>query len=259
MSAIFSLQGKVAIVTGSGRSKGIGAAIAALLALHGAAVVVNFLSPATASQAEGVVRGIAQQGGQAVAVQADISTEAGVQALVDAAVELGGKIDIIVNNAVAGSSGPALQASLETIQYTFAVNVAGPVLLIKAAVAHMPPRSRIINIGSIASRIGGPGSALYGASKAAMDALTYSMAWELGRDHGGITINTVAPGPVDTESLPAPVAAKIHGALIPMTRVEERVGTVQEIADAVLLLCSEKSRWISGQCISVSGGITGGV
>lgn len=100
-------------------------------------------------------------------------------------------------------------------------------------------------------------TAVYGAAKAAQDTLTYSMAMELGRGHG-VTINTVAPGPVDTECLPKEVAAKIHGALVPLTRAEERVGTQDDIADAVLLLASEKSRWITGQIISVSGGITGG-
>jgi NAD(P)-dependent dehydrogenase (short-subunit alcohol dehydrogenase family) len=79
---------------------------------------------------------------------------------------------------------------------------------------------------------------------------------QLGREHG-ITINTVAPGPVPTGCLPPHVEQAIHGALIPMTRVEERAGTVEEIADVVLLLASEKSRWLTGQFISASGGITG--
>ncbi|SPO03346.1 related to 3-oxoacyl-[acyl-carrier-protein] reductase [Cephalotrichum gorgonifer] len=144
------------------------------------------------------------------------------------------------------------------MQETFAVNVFGPLLMMQAAVPYMPRNSRVINIGSVASRLGPRGTALYGASKAAMDALTFSMAYELGRGHGGITINTVAPGPVDTDGVPPQVAAVVHSALVPMTRVEERVGTVEDVANAVLLLCSERSQWISGQCISVSGGITGG-
>lgn len=120
----------------------------------------------------------------------------------------------------------------------------------------MPRGSRVINIGSVGSKLGMAPAAIYGAAKAAQDALTYSMAMELGRGHG-ITINTVAPGPVDTDALSKAQAERIHGMLVPMTRAEERVGTTDDIADAVLLLVSEKSRWITGQFISVSGGITG--
>ena len=115
----------------------------------------------------------------------------------------------------------------------------------------------MVNIGSIASKLGMAPVAMYGAAKAAADALTYSMAMELGRSHG-ITINTVSPGPVDTDALPKEQAERINQMLVPMTRAEERVGTTDDIADAVLLLVSEKSRWITGQVISVSGGITGG-
>lgn len=121
----------------------------------------------------------------------------------------------------------------------------------------MPRGGRVINIGSEASRLGMAPIAIYGAAKAAQDALTYSMAMEVGRSHG-ITVNTVSPGPVDTEALPKEQAEKVNGFLVPMTRAEGRVGTTGDIADAVLLLVSEKSRWITGQVISVSGGITGG-
>lgn len=121
----------------------------------------------------------------------------------------------------------------------------------------MPRGGRVINIGSVASKLGMAPTAIYAAAKAAQDSLTYSLAMELGRGHG-ITVNTVSPGPVETDALPKEVADKIHGMLVPMTRAEERVGTTDDIADAVLLLVSEKSRWITGQVISVSGGITGG-
>lgn len=162
-----------------------------------------------------------------------------------------------MNNAAAGSPKGALQSDRQSLDSIFESIVYGPVFTIQAALPHMPRGGRIVNIGSIASKLGMTPSAVYGAAKAAQDALTYSMAMELGRGHG-VTINTVAPGPVDTDALPKEVAEKIHGALVPMTRVEERVGTQDDIADAVLLLASEKSRWITGQIISVSGGITGG-
>lgn len=149
-----------------------------------------------------------------------------------------------------------LQAERQSLDAIFESIVYGPIFTIQAALPYMPRGGRIVNIGSIASKLGMSGSAIYGAAKAAQDALTYSLAMELGRGHG-VTINTVAPGPVDTDALPKNVADKLHGFLVPMTRVEERVGTQDDIADAVLLLASEKSRWITGQVISVSGGITG--
>ncbi|PWY88143.1 short chain dehydrogenase [Aspergillus heteromorphus CBS 117.55] len=245
------LQGKVAIVTGSGKTRGIGAAIASLLAQHGVSVVISYVSPSTAVSAAGVAERITTAGGKALVVQADISRPDEARSLVDQTVAAFGKVDILVNNAGTGSPGPVLSASPESMATTFAVNVFGPVYLMQAAVPHMPPHSRVVNIGSVASKLGISGSPLYGASKAAMDALTFAMAMELGRNHGGITINTVSPGPVDTDGLPPQVAEKVHRAMIPMTRVEERTGTVEDVADVVLLLCAEQSRWISGQVISV--------
>lgn len=121
----------------------------------------------------------------------------------------------------------------------------------------MPRGGRIINTGSVASKLGLGPTAIYNAAKAAVDALTFSMAMDLGRGHG-VTINTVMPGPVDTDILPPQMKEMIHGPLVAMTKAEARIGTADDIADAVLLLCNEKSRWITGQVISVSGGITGG-
>ncbi|PYI36788.1 short chain dehydrogenase [Aspergillus indologenus CBS 114.80] len=253
-----SLKGKVALITGSGKARGIGAGIAMTLAQHGASVVINYVSASTASSAAAVAEGIAAAGGKVLVVQADISRPEEAQRLVAETVTAFDKIDILVNNAGTGFPGPALSATPESMATTFGVNVFGPLYLVQAAVAHMPPRSRVINIGSVASKLGVSGSPIYLASKAATDALTLAMAGELGRGHGGITINTVSPGPVDTDGVPPHVAEKIHNTMVPMTRVEERVGTVEDVADAVLLLCSERSRWISGQVISVSGGIVGG-
>lgn len=162
-----------------------------------------------------------------------------------------------VNNAAAGIPHGSLSATRESLDTIFSSIVYAPIFLVQAVVPHMPRGSRVINIGSIASKLGMAPVATYGAAKAALDALTYSMAMELGRNHG-ITINTVSPGPVDTEALPKEQAESINQMLLPLTRAEERLGTTEDIADAVLLLASENSRWITGQVISVSGGITGG-
>jgi NAD(P)-dependent dehydrogenase (short-subunit alcohol dehydrogenase family) len=162
-----------------------------------------------------------------------------------------------VNNAAAGIPHGSLSATKESLDTLFSSIVYAPIFLVQAVVPHMPRGSRVINIGSIASKLGMAPVGTYGAAKAALDALTYSMAMELGRSHG-ITINTVSPGPVDTDALPKEQAERINQMLVPLTRAEERVGTTGDIADAVLLLASENSRWITGQVISVSGGITGG-
>lgn len=272
------LNGKVAVITGSGKETGIGACIASTLSRNGAFVVINYVSHASASRATGVAESIREQGGKATVVQADVSTPEGSKELIKKTLYAfgTGHIDIIgrfshasskkvlysyvhrsVNNAAGGTPHGALQATRDSLDTIFSTIVYAPIFLLQAAVPHMPRGSRIINIGSIASKLGMASTAIYGAAKAAQDSLTYSLAMELGRSRG-ITVNTVSPGPVGTEALPKEVAAKIDRLLVPMTRAEERLGTTNDIADAVLLLVSEKSRWITGQVISVSGGITGG-
>lgn len=167
------------------------------------------------------------------------------------------RTSLAVNNAAAGTPHSALQATRTSLDAIFSSIVYAPLFVLQAAIPHMPRGGRVINIGSIASKLGMAPVAVYGSAKAALDALTYSMAMELGRQHG-VTVNTVAPGPVATGALPKEQAEKIDSMLVPMTRAEMRVGTTADIADAVLLLVSEKSRWITGQVVSVSGGITGG-
>ncbi|KAH8691440.1 putative short-chain dehydrogenase [Talaromyces proteolyticus] len=254
-----SLDGKVAIVTGSGRETGIGAGIASALARNGAWVVINHVSDASATRAAAVAKKIIDAGGKAVVVQADVSTQEGAKGLVQQTLEKFQvqHVDILVNNAAAGQPEPFLTATSSSIETIFKSVVFAPIYLIQSVIPHMPRGGRIVNTGSIASKLGFSPVAIYGAAKAAVDALTFSMAMELGRGYA-VTINTVMPGPVDTDALPKAVSDRIHSALVPMTKAEERVGTVDDIADAVLLICSEKSRWVTGQVISVSGGITGG-
>ncbi|KAL7785853.1 hypothetical protein V8C37DRAFT_393258 [Trichoderma ceciliae] len=258
-----SLANKVAIITGSGKENGIGAAIALNLAKSGARVVVNYVSDSTASRAETVRAKIeaAAGKGSVIVVQADVSTQEGSKKLVGEA--LAGfevdHIDILVNNAAYITGGPVLQSKAEDIRKSFEVSVIGPVLLLQEAYKHMPEFSRVINIGSVASKMGFNPLPIYGAAKAAMDQLTFSLAREVGRDGKHITVNTIAPGPVATDNLPStPEVEPLTNYLLSVTRNENRVGTVEDIADAVLLLASEKSRWITGQFISVSGGINGG-
>ncbi|KIX06766.1 uncharacterized protein Z518_04742 [Rhinocladiella mackenziei CBS 650.93] len=255
-----SLKGKIAIITGSGKENGIGAGIATALAQNGAWVVVNYVSEATDPRAANVAAKIEQDGGKVAVVQADVSTPEGAKKIIAETVKAfnAERIDVLGNNAGAGATGPAMQASDEDLKKVFGVNVFGPLYMIRAVVPLMPRGGRIVNVSSIASKMGMAVIPLYSSAKAAQDQLAYALAMELGRGNG-ITINTVAPGPVPTDGLPkGPVADAIHDALVPLTRAEERMGTVEDIADAVLLLVSEKSRWITGQYISTSGGMTGG-
>lgn len=186
-----------------------------------------------------------------------------------------------MNNAAWAKPGPTLSNTPEDIAKAFEIAVYGPIYLIQATVPHMPKGGRIINIGTVASKIGLDAMPLYSASKAAMDALTFAMAREvsgalgpppvdawsrlltclsqLGQDKG-ITINTVSPGPVITDALPPGVAAAdaIKDWLVSLTRAEARPGTVEDVADIVLFVASEKSRWLTGQVLSATGGIIGG-
>ncbi|KAK7698796.1 hypothetical protein SLS64_012147 [Diaporthe eres] len=275
-----SLEGKVAIITGSGRETGIGAATAAALARNGASVTINYVSDATAPRAANVVKSIQEAGGKAIAVRADVTKPAEAKRLVEETLKgfNTDKIDILseyprrilddvkglglleaFNNAGAVYGGPKLmEVTPEEIDATFATSVRGPILLMQATVPHMPRFGRIINISSVASRpITLEGVALYGGGKAAMDQITFAVAAELGKNGKNITVNTVAPGITTTDILSPEAMDAFDKALTPMAKVEDRPGHPNDIADTILLLVQEKSRWITGQYISCSGGITG--
>ncbi|UZP45016.1 hypothetical protein NXS19_012828 [Fusarium pseudograminearum] len=214
-----SLTGKIAIVTGSGRENGIGAGIAIVLARNGAAVTIHYVHDSTTQRAHAVADKIKADGGKAIVVQGSIETPQGAQYLVDETLKGFDvdHIDILVNNAGVGIFGETLTANQSDITQVFDVNVKGPIFVAQAVVPVMPPGGRI-----------------WGRSKK-------------------ITVNSVAPGPVTTDSNPYEEFQKPS---IDITRAADRAGTPEDIADAVLLLVSEKARWITGQYISVSGGVT---
>ncbi|KAF4449565.1 hypothetical protein FALBO_16630 [Fusarium albosuccineum] len=252
-----SLEGKIAIVTGSGRETGIGAGIAKALARNGAAVTLNYVSDSVTERANALAEKIKAEGGRAIAVQTSVDTPEGAKLLVQETLKAFGTdhIDILVNNAGAGTAGETLQATQEDIAKNFGVNVNAPIYMAQAAVPHMGSGGRVINVSSISSQQGPGEVPLYAASKAALNSLTWSWAQEWGRSRG-ITVNTVAPGPVATEMIPADMRDELQRPMIAITRAANRAGTIEDIGDAVLLLVSEKARWITGQYISVSGGIT---
>ncbi|KAG5807543.1 hypothetical protein H9Q74_007378 [Fusarium xylarioides] len=248
---------KIAIVTGSGRENGIGAAIAITLAQHGAAVTIHYVSDSVTDRARAVAHGIIAVGGKAAVVQSSIETPEGAQYLVDET--LGAfntdHIHILINNAGVPLFGETLAVTPTQLTEVLDVNVKGAIFVAQAVVPIISPGGRIINISSIASKLGDNYIPVYGASKAALDSLTWSWAKEWGRSKG-ITVNAVAPGPVLTDAIPGALADDFQRPSIEMTRAANRAGTAKDIADAVLLLVSEKARWITGQYISVSGGVT---
>ncbi|KAK7409153.1 hypothetical protein QQX98_008646 [Neonectria punicea] len=253
-----SLAGKVAIVTGSGRENGIGAGAVMALARNGAAVTINYVSDSVTKRAHAFAEKITAEGGRATVVQTTVDTPEGAHFLVQETLKAFGTdhIDILVNNAGAGFPGRTLEVKPEETAKMFDVNVKGPIYVAQAVVPHMPPGARIINISSTAAKLGLSELPIYGATKAALDSLTWSWSKEWGRSRG-ITVNSVAPGPVATDIIPKELVEELTGPQKGITRAADRIGTVDDLADAILLLVSEKARWITGQYIGVNGGITG--
>ncbi|KAL7628994.1 hypothetical protein AAE478_000512 [Parahypoxylon ruwenzoriense] len=254
-----SLAGKVAIVTGSGRENGIGAAIARALARNGASVAIHYVSESSAQRARETAQSIRDGFGVGVAlVQADVATPEGAQRIVAETLEALGvdHVDILVNNAGAAIFSSLVESAPEPITFLFGVNVLGPLYLTQAVVklGKMPRGGRIINIGSMSSKMGVPDLGIYCATKAAQDSLTTSWAGELGRTHG-ITVNTLAPGPAITDMIS--IAPEKIQLLVDQQRGADHAAVPEDIADAVLLIASEKSRWVTAQYIAVDAGITG--
>lgn len=249
-----NLKDKVAIVTGS--SQGIGASIAKHFAAAGARVVVNYAS--SKDKADNIVKSIIDAGGIAMAVQADISNEADVQRLFQETHKAFGSLDILVNNAVAQGYAPIEQISVAAFHQSFNVNVLGPVLTIREALKQFGPKGgNIINISSAASKYPLPNASLYSASKAALDAFTVALSKELGSKH--VRINSILPGATETEG--ATNAGVTRGSdyekmFIAHTPLGRR-GQPEDIAKTAVFLASDDAAWITGEQISVSGGMYG--
>jgi 3-oxoacyl-[acyl-carrier protein] reductase len=244
------LEGKIALVTGA--SRGIGRAIAEELAAEGATVVVNYQSSAAA--AEEVVAGITARGGEAMAVQADVSDVGAADQLVKTVIDTYGHIDIIVNNA--GTTRDTLLLSMKEDQWDAVIdtNLKSVFNICKAAARPMVRRKqggRIINISSVSGITGQPGQTNYAASKAGVIGFSKSLAKELGSR--GITVNVVAPGFVPTDltlDLPEDLVRRTIE-FIPLGRW----GEPREIAHMVAFLASDKASYITGEVIRVDGGI----
>lgn len=244
------LSGKVAIVTGA--SKGIGAAIAKALAAEGAAIVVNYAS--SKSGADAVVAAIASSGGKAVAVQGDVSRKADAQAIVDAAITQFGRLDILVNNSGVYEFASIDEITEEHFHRLFNINVLGTLLTTQAASKHLGDGGSVINISSVASRITSPNSAVYTGTKGAVDAITGSLARELGPRN--IRVNAINPGLIETEGTKTAnvVGSEMEQFIISQTPLG-RVGQVQDIAPLAVFLASDDARWLTGETLIASGGL----
>jgi 3-oxoacyl-[acyl-carrier protein] reductase len=243
------LEGKVAIITGA--SRGIGRAIADRLAAAGAAVVVNHR--ASGEQAAATVAAIERAGGRALAVQADVGSVAEARRLVQTTVERLGRLDILVNNAGVGKRTAMADMTEQEFDWTMSVNARGPMFAIQAAAPCMGSGGRIINISSCGTHVAQVTGllAVYQMSKGALEQLARCYVRELGAR--GITINSVLPGFVETE-LASDTPKAYKDALVQRTALG-RLGTPEDIADVVCLLASDAARWVTGETISVSGGL----
>lgn len=243
------LEGKIAVVTGAGR--GIGRGIALALAREGATVVVNYNGSQV--KAEEVVSQIEASGGQAKAMQCNVSDYDAAGAFFAAVIKEFGQIDILVNNAGITKDNLLMKMSEEDFMSVIQTNLAGTFHGVKhVSRAMMKKRSgRIINISSVSGVIGNMGQANYSASKAGVIGLTKAVAKEL--SSRGITVNAVAPGFIDTEmtEVLTDSVKKAAVAGIPLGRF----GQVEDIAETVVFLASEKAKYITGQVICVDGGI----
>jgi 3-oxoacyl-[acyl-carrier protein] reductase len=245
------LEGQVAVVTGA--SKGIGAAIAEQLAANGAAVVVNYAS--SKAGAEKVVERIKQAEGKAVAVQADVSKPEDVRRLLAETKKAFGKLDILVNNAGIYEFGALEAITPEHFHKQFDLNVLGLLLTTQEAVKHFGPSGgSIVNMSSVVATTAPANTSVYSGTKAAVTAITRSLAQELGSRK--IRVNAVNPGVIETEGLHA---AGISGSDFQKQIVNQtplgRVGQPNDIAPAVVFLASPDSAFITGETLYISGGL----
>src|SRR5215469_1603856 len=243
------LKGKVAVVTGA--SKGIGAGIAKALAAEGASVVVNYAS--SKAGADDVVAAIKKAGGTAVAVQGDVSKAADAQAIIDAAVNNYGRLDILVNNSGVYEFQAIEVITEEHFHRIFNTNVLGVLLTTQAAVEHLGEGGSIINIGSGASRLTPPATAVYTGTKGALDAITGVLARELGPRK--IRVNSINPGVVETEGTHKVgfIGSDLEKAAVAQTPLG-RSGQVTDIAPIAVFLASDDSQWLTGEQLLASGG-----
>ena len=244
------LTGKVAVVTGA--SKGIGASIAKHLAAEGASVVVNYSS--SKAGADKVIEEIKADGGKAIAVQADVAKKADIDRLFSETKKAYGKLDILVNNAGIYEFAPLENITEDSFHKQFNLNVLGLLLSTQKAVEHFDSTGgTVINVSSVAGISPAPGGSVYSASKAAVDAITKSLAKELGAKK--IRVNSINPGMIETEGVHA--AGIIESDFRKQVEAQTplgRIGQPNDVATVATFLATTDSAWITGETFLVAGG-----
>ena len=243
------LENKVAIVTGAGQ--GIGKAIAEKLAAEGATVVVTDVNDVTAKETA------AGLGNRSVGLHTDVTDRESVDAMVEQVVAEFGRVDVLVNNAGWDKGEPFVDSEPETWDRIIGINLYGVLNTSKKVLPIMIEQGygKVVNLGSDAGRVGSSGEAVYSAAKGAVIAFTKATAREVARNQ--VNVNCVCPGPTDTALFASMGGEKLRGALtkaIPF----RRLGQPEDLANAVAFLASDEASFITGQTVSVSGGLTMG-
>ncbi|WP_436485215.1 SDR family oxidoreductase [Chitinophaga sp. ARDCPP14] len=243
-----TLKDKIILVTGS--SRGIGATMAGQLAAAGAKVIVNYAGGKDAAQQ--VVEHIRQQGGDAIALQADVSKSDEVKALFDAAIAHYGRIDVLVNNAGIMITKLIKDTTDEDFTRQFDINVRGTFNTMREAATRLADKGSIINFSTSVNRIMLPAYGTYVATKAAVEQLTRVFSKEVGAR--GINVNSVSPGPTNTELFTNGKSEEVIARLASLSAFN-RIGEPDDIAQVVVFLAGDDAKWINAQNIGVNGGM----
>ncbi|WP_420142917.1 SDR family NAD(P)-dependent oxidoreductase [Sphingomonas sp.] len=243
------LTNQTALVTGA--SRGIGRATALSLAKAGARTIIHY--SASRAAAEKVVEEIRAAGGQADLIGGDLAAPDGAHKLAEAVKALGiERLDILVANAGVANSAPIEEQTVDDFDFQFAVNVRAPFFLVQQLLPLLGEGSRVILLSSVVARAAFEGLSAYSATKGAVEVLTRTFAKELGPR--GIRVNAIAPGAIDTDMAQGFLGSEEGRDYIKGLQALKRIGQPDDIADAVLFLASDQSRWVDGRSLEVSGG-----
>lgn len=245
---MIELKNKTAIVTGA--SRGIGAEVAITLAAAGANVVVNYNG--SKANAEEVVQQIIDNGGNAIAIQADVSQANEAESLFNQSIAHFGKVDILINNAGIMSNSFIKDATIEEFTKQFDTNVKGVFNMLKLASTLLAEKGSIVNVSSTTTKTMMPTYGIYSATKAAVEQMSRVFAKEIGSR--GINVNSIQPGPTNTELFLNGKSQELISRLASLTAFN-RLAETKDIANTILFLASDEAKWITAQNIAANGGL----